>query len=190
MIGKLKGSLTEIYGSRGYIEIQSGLSYLVHIPPRLLASRILPHPVELYTHLQVREDAFVLYGFETKQTYSIFGDLISISGVGPKAAYAIISFLSYEEIVQALEANDVETLTKVPGLGKKTAMKIILELSQKMKRDVDLSAMNISEEEQTICDALVALGFEKQKIHKILRKLPSDLSLEEKIKQGIRLLSK
>jgi Holliday junction DNA helicase RuvA len=174
----------------GYIETQSGLVYLVHIPPHFLSPGIIPVDIELYTHLQVREDAHILYGFEKKHTYTLFLDLISISGVGPKVGFTISSLLPYEEIMNAVQSNDVDTLTRVPGLGKKTAMKIILEMSQKVQKDVDLSAMNISEEDQTIVDTLVALGFENQKVRKIIRNLTPDTSMEEKIKEGIRLLSK
>lgn len=190
MIGKITGTLIETSGTTGYIETASGLTYLVHIPPRFISHTNTSEQITLYTHLHVREDALVLYGFEQHKIYTLFLDLISISGVGPKAGFTISSYLSYEEISQAILTNDVDTLTRVPGLGKKTAMKIILELSQKMKRNIDISDISVSDDDQTIIDTLLALGFESQKVRTVTRKLPDDISLEEKIKEAIRLLSK
>lgn len=188
MIGKIKGTLTELTNTVGYVELPSGLSYLVYIPPSLLSAS-LPREIELYTYLHVREDALILFGFETKKEHDLFCDLLSISGVGPKLAYTIICTAKEDELIRAIQRQDIEYLTAIPGLGKKTAMKIILDLAQKLKQDVDLKAMNISEEEQTILDALVSLGFETSKARGVLRKISPDLALEEKIKEAIRLLS-
>jgi Holliday junction DNA helicase RuvA len=190
MIGKIKGQLTEIHGNTGYIETNGGVYYLVFLPPNLISISDLPKEINIYTYLHVREDALILFGFEARKIYDLFIQLISISGVGPKMAFTIISFLQYEDLVMAIQNSDVDALTKVPGLGKKTAMKIIIEISQKLKKEIDLSSFNITEEEQTIIDTLHTLGFEQEKIKKIIKQLPQDIPLEEQIKEAIRLLSK
>jgi len=107
---------------------------------------LIPRYKELYTYLQVRDDALVLFGFETKRQYNFFLLLLTVSGVGPKTAFTVISSLKTEEIVSAVTSNEVDTLTKVPGLGRKTAMKIILELSSKFKADFDMKNMVLSKQ--------------------------------------------
>ncbi len=189
MIGKIKGNLTEIDGTTGLIETTGGVFYKVFLPTSLLMVPT-PHAVELYTYLQVREDALVLYGFNYKKDHDLFIMLLSVSGVGPKTAYTVSSYVRPEELVVAVRQNNIDYFTKIPGLGKKTAMKILLELSQKMKEDFQIEKMNISEEDNTVIEALVSLGFKTQDARNILTKIPKELSLEDKIKEGIKIATK
>ncbi len=186
MIGKIKGILVELSQNQGLIETPGGIYYQVFLPPQLLSFR-LPHPVEIYTYLQVREDALILFGFETKNQHDLFRMLLSVSGVGPKTAFSLISFTSSDELLQAVRNNDVGYFSKVPGLGKKTAMKIILELSTKLKSEFQMKQMYVSEEDKTVIDALVSLGFSSQQARDTFQKIPRDLSIEEKIKEGLKI---
>lgn len=185
MIGKVKGILTETDGKSGLIETSGGVYYSVFIPPALVQK--INEEVELYTYLQVRDDALVLFGFETKKHHMFFELLLSVSGVGPKTAYSIISYASPDSIKSAVTQNDVKFFSNVPGLGKKTAMKIILELSQKLDGEFDLEKMTISKPDTLVVDALVSLGFKRQEAAEVLEKIPDTLSVEDKIKEAIRL---
>ncbi len=193
MIGKLKGKLVEVEKNIGLIETSGGVFYRVFLPPHLIQLHPTPytlHPIEIYTFLQVRDDALVLFGFETKAEYDFFVLLLTVSGVGPKTAFNVISFSNTEEVICAVKNNDVNYFTKVPGLGKKTAMKIILELSQKLKEEFKFEKMYLSSDDQTVVDGLVSLGFSVGDVRNIFQKLDSKLSVEEKIKKGLKLLSK
>lgn len=187
MIGKLKGKLVEVDKNIGLIETSGGVFYQVFLPTSLLSSIInYPSSIEIYTYLQVRDDALILFGFETKQQHDFFLLLLSVSGVGPKTAYSVISFLKIEEIIKSVSENNIEILTKVSGLGKKTAMKIILELSSKLKSDFDMTKMVLSDDDQTVISALVSLGYKSFDAKKIVSKLPKNLTVEEKIKEALK----
>jgi len=188
MIGKIKGKLIEIDGNIGLIETTSGLSYNVFLPPHLVSTLKLPISIDLYTYLQVRDDALVLFGFETKKEYKLFLQLLTVSGVGPKTAYNVSSFTKSEELITAIKENNIDYFTKVPGLGKKTAMKIILELSQKMKEEFSMEKMYLSEDDKVVVDALVSLGFKSQDAKKVLSKIPKNISVEERIKKGLQMV--
>lgn len=187
MIGKLKGTLSEVNGNVGLVETSGGVFYTVFLTPSLIASDPGASQIEIYTYLQVRDDALVLFGFENKTQLEVFKLLITVSGVGPKSAYGIVSFASADELVNAIKENDVDFFTKVPGLGKKTAMKIILELAQKMQDGFLIGKMYMSEDDKVVIDALVSLGFKAQEAKQIYMKIPKDLSLEDKIKAGLRM---
>lgn len=188
MIGKIKGKLVEIDGNIGLIETAGGLSYNVFLPPSLLSSLKLPVSVDLYTYLQVRDDALVLFGFESKKEYKIFLQLLTVSGVGPKTAFNVISFTKSEQLITAIKENNIDYFTKIPGLGKKTTMKIILELSQRMDEEFSMEKMYLNEDDKLVVDALVSLGFKTVEAKKILHKIPKDLSIEERIKKGLQMV--
>src|SRR3989338_9772649 len=187
MIGKLKGKLVEVEGNVGLIETSGGVFYQVFLPTSFIRRGLGEggSPIELYTYLQVRDDALVLFGFETKKHHDFFKLLLSVSGVGPKTAFSVISNIPLVILVSSVTSNDVDAFTKVPGLGRKTAMKIILELSSKLKSDFDMSKMVLSDDDQTVIGALVALGYKTHDAKKILSKLPKNLSVEEKIKEAL-----
>ena len=186
MIGKIKGKLVEIDKNIGLIETSGGVFYQVFLPNSLTTSTSLNSPIEIYTYLQVRDDALVLFGFGTKQQHDFFLLLLTVSGVGPKTAFTVISALKTEEIIQAVTSNEVDALTKVPGLGRKTAMKIILELSTKFKSGFDMKNMVLSDDDQTVISALVSLGYKSYDAKKIVSKLPKNLTVEEKIKEALK----
>lgn len=190
MIGKIKGILAEIDQNVGLIETPSGLSYRVFLTPGVTKSVTIGQNIELVTYLQVRDDALILFGFETKKEHDFFKLLLTVSGVGPKTAFLVISITQLEELIQAIKENDLNYFSKISGLGKKTAMKIILELSQKLKEDFKMEKMYMSDDDKTVIDALVALGFKTQEAKKIFQQIPKDLSVEQKISEGIRVATK
>ena len=187
MIGKLKGKLVEVEGNVGLIETSGGVFYQVFLPTSFIRLSLGEggSPIELYTYLQVRDDALVLFGFETKKHHDFFKLLLSVSGVGPKTAFSVISNIPLVILVSSVTSNDVDAFTKVPGLGRKTAMKIILELSSKLKSDFDMSKMVLSDDDQTAVSALVSLGYKLFDAKKIISKLPKHLSVEKKIKEAL-----
>ncbi len=187
MIGKLKGKLSELSGNVGLIETSGGVFYQVFLPISLTAPTSLNSPIELYTYLQVRDDALILFGFQTKKQHDFFKLLLTVSGVGPKTAFSVISFIKLDQLVQYVQSNDVNAFTQVPGLGRKTAMKIILELSSKLKSDFDISKMILSDEDKTVIGALVSLGYKSYDAKKLLSKLPKNLTVEEKIKEALKI---
>lgn len=186
MIGKLKGRLSEIEGNTGLIETKGGVFYNLFLTPQLILSHSPDSEIEVYTFLQVREDALVLFGFENKAKYDFFKLLLGVQGVGPKTAFSVVSFLKEQELYDAVRKNLIDVFTKVPGLGKKTAMKIILELSTKLKSDFDMKNMVMSDEDKTVVDALMALGYKAYDAKKILTKIPKDLTVEEKIREALK----
>ncbi len=186
MIGKLKGKLVEVDKNIGLIETSGGVFYQVFLSSSLVTSHQPLSTIELYTYLQVRDDALVLFGFETKEQHDFFKLLLSVSGVGPKTAFSVISNIPLVSLVQSVSSNDVDAFTKVPGLGRKTAMKIILELSSKLKTDFDMKNMVMSDDDQTAVSALVSLGYKSHDAKKMISNLPKNLTVEEKIKESLK----
>lgn len=189
MIGKIKGTLTEVEGNIGLIETASGVFYEVYLTTSLLASHMPPSPIEVRTYLHVREDILKLFGFKTASEYKLFTMLLDVPGVGPKSAFGIISFSKIDELITAIKANDAKYFTSIPGLGKKTALKIILELANKFDSEFTYREVQLSDEDKTAVEALSALGFKITDAKLALEKLPPDLNVEEKIRQTIQILS-
>jgi len=190
MIAKIKGKLSELEGNIALIETSSGIFYQVYVTPTIIKSSKLNQVIEIYTYLQVREDAHNLYGFLTKEEHRLFKLLLTVSGVGPKTAFAIISAIKINELYAAVKENDIEFFTSIPGLGKKTSMKVLLELSQKLDEDFKIEKMYMSDEDKTVVDALVSLGFKSHEAKSSLHKIVKNLSVEEKIRSAIQLLTK
>ncbi|MFA5770719.1 MAG: Holliday junction branch migration protein RuvA [Patescibacteria group bacterium] len=192
MIGKLKGKLVEVDKNIGLVETSGGVFYQVFLPSSFVRQSLGEggSPIELYTYLQVRDDALVLFGFETKKHHDFFKLLLTVSGVGPKTAFSVISNIPLVTLVSSVTSNDVDAFTKVPGLGRKTAMKIILELSSKLKSEFDMSKMVLSDDDQTAVSALVSLGYKSYDAKKLVSKLPKNLTVEDKIKEALKSSSK
>lgn len=188
MIGKIKGKLIEVENNVGLIETASGLSFNVYLTPNLLSTFHPSSSIEIYTYLQVREDALVLYGFESSNQHHLFLQLLTVSGIGPKTAYTVVSFSKTKELFSAVKENNIDYFTKIPGLGKKTSMKIILEFSQKLKQQFSLEKMYLSEEDKLVVDALVSLGFKSSQAKSVLQKIPKNLAVEERIKKGLQMV--
>jgi Holliday junction DNA helicase RuvA len=147
--------------------------------------------VSLLTHFVVREDAQVLYGFGSGAEREAFRHLIKISGVGPRTALSVLSGMSVADIAQAVTAQDAGRLVKVPGIGKKTAERLLLELKGKFGADLGLSAAGAASDAQAdILQALVALGYSDKEAAASLKALPRDVGVSEGIKLALKALAK
>ena len=157
----------------------------------------LNQAAELLTYLHVREDVLQLFGFSEEQERDFFRQLISISGVGPRLAMTILSGLSVQELRNALLSGDIERLTKVPGVGRKTAQRVILEMKEKLdmpESDIISVLPSFKKEQQAIIDeafqALMTLGYKqsdaKSSLEKVIKKYGEDLNIEDLIKYALR----
>lgn len=189
MIGKLKGKLAELDGNVGLIETASGVYYAVFLTPSLLKEKKLNDECVIYTFLQVKDNDLVLFGFEKKTEFQLFTMLLAVPGIGPKSAFSIISFAKAENIVEAISSNNVLFFSAIPGIGKKTAQKILLELAGKVGKEFDVSSVQFSDEDKTVIEALTTLGFKKQEAIVALSKAAKNMSIEQKIKEAIKMLT-
>ena len=145
--------------------------------------------VELHTHLHLREDNATLYGFATTEELGLFQTFIGVSGLGPKLALAMLSTMSVEKLIIAIATGNIDVLTVVPGIGKKTANRLILELKDKIGAGlIALPAAQLAEENTEVLAALTSLGYSVSEATRAVASLPpsSDLSLEERIKLALQ----
>ena len=191
MYDYIKGKLARKAENYAVVEA-NGVGYKIITTKSSLAN-IKDGEVIFYTYLYVREDIFDLYGFSTTEERSAFELLISVNGVGPKAAVAILSCVTASELAIAIVTNQPKVITVAQGVGNKMAQKIILELKDKIKnhdiKSSDYSAAPIPEEDDAI-NALVALGYNQAEIITALRDVPAEFTVEEKIKYGLKNLMK
>jgi holliday junction DNA helicase RuvA len=148
--------------------------------------------VVLLTHLVVREDAHLLYGFATEAERRAFRQLLKISGIGARTALAVLSGMSVADLAEAVSLQEAGRLTKVPGIGKKTAERLLLELKDKLGADLT-SAVGVNRPAAVGSDvlhALLALGYNEREAQAVLKQLPEGLSVSEGIRQALKLLSK
>lgn len=183
MIITLTGTVAHKDGHYAVIEAQ-GVGYQVHMHPGGLSGHKTGATVRLWTHEHVREDARDLYGFATQGEHRLFERLLAISGVGPKMALNIMSLGSAKDIEANIEKADVAWLTRVPGIGKKTAQKIVLELKGKL---VGAEAGGEGEE---VVSALVNLGYGRDQAREALAAVAADASVEERLKSALRQLAR
>jgi Holliday junction DNA helicase RuvA len=191
MIGKLTGTLGDKNPPQVLVDC-NGVGYEVHVPMSTFYN--LPgvgEKVSLLTHFVVREDAQVLYGFGSGAEREAFRQLVKISGVGPRTALSVLSGMSVADIAQAVTAQDAGRLVKVPGIGKKTAERLLLELKGKIGADLGLSAVDAASDAQgDILQALVALGYSDKEAAASLKSLPRDVGVSDGIKLALRSLAK
>jgi holliday junction DNA helicase RuvA len=193
MITHLKGKLIEKYPNHAVIEC-NGLGYILTISLHTFSSIPDQENIKLFTHLTIREDAHILYGFTDKIEREIFKLLISVSGVGPSTAITMLSSMNSKEIQQAIGSEDVEKIRSVKGIGIKTAQRVIVDLKDKILKTYEISE-DLSVSNNTIkneaLSALEILGFSRKKIDKaiqvILQDSP-DIKLEELIKKALKNL--
>jgi len=186
MIAKLTGTLSEFDEKSAVIDTASGVSYELFIMPSALSNKQLGDSLSVYTYLQVRDDAHVLFGFVSNEEKRFFHLLLSVPGVGPKTAFSIVSHITLEQAVKAVRSNTVKLFSEIPGIGKKTAMKILLELSVKFKTEFKFE-QQLSSDDKTVIDALVELGYKKSEAQQLFEKLPKELSIEKKIQEALRM---
>lgn len=189
MISHLSGSVLFVRDTFLVLDVH-GVGYRVHCMPRTLDTARTTRELALHTHLAVREDAMELFGFEAPEELELFGQLISISGIGPRSALGILALESIEKLVSAIAHGDVGYLTKVSGVGKKSAEKIVLELRDKVSLMQLNDVANTQHEDADVLEALQALGYRADDARKAVRELPSEVTDQgERVKQALRILS-
>ena len=191
MIGRIRGKLIEKNPPQILVDA-GGVGYEIDVPMSTFYN--LPEigaDVTLLTHFVVREDAQLLYGFLTAAEHSVFRLLIKISGIGARTALSILSGMTVQMLAQAIAAQDSAMLTRIPGIGKKTAERLVLELKGKLGADlegVSLAGAQ-SETKSDIVSALIALGYSERDSIAAAKRLPEDISVSEGIRQALKSLS-
>jgi Holliday junction DNA helicase RuvA len=189
VIGRLAGTLVEKTPPTVVVMVH-GVGYEVDVPMSTFYN--LPRTgeaVELLTHLVVREDAHLLYGFLTGAERGAFRQLLKVSGVGPKVALAVLSGLSVDDLALAVAAEDAASLTRVPGIGRKTAERLVLELRDKLAT-AGPSPKSAAPNAPDALNALLALGYNAREASAAIRDLPPDLALADAIRQALKVLAK
>ena len=192
MIGRITGTLAEKSPPQLLIDV-NGVGYEVDVPMSSFYNLPgLGERVTLLTHFVVREDAQVLFGFLTHSERDTFRLLVKISGVGPRTALSILSGLSVADLAQAVTAQDASRLVKVPGIGKKTAERLLLELKGKLGADLGTTGGStaVSLAQADILQALVALGYSEREAQAAVKALAPDLGVSEGIKQALKSLAR
>jgi Holliday junction DNA helicase RuvA len=190
MIGKLSGILLEKNPPQVLIDCH-GVGYEVDVPMSTFYNLpALGERLALLTHFVVREDAQILYGFATASERAAFRQLIKISGVGPRTALGVLSGMSVADIAQAVTAQDAGRLVKIPGIGKKTAERLLLELKGKFGPDLGVTSSVTSDAQADILQALVALGYSDKEAAAALKALPDDVGVGEGIKLALKALAR
>lgn len=191
MIGRLAGTLVAMNPPQLLVDV-GGVGYEIDVPMSTFYN--LPaqgQAVVLLTHFVVREDAQVLFGFLTLEERATFREVLKISGVGPRTALAILSGLSVAELSQAVSRQDSARLVKVPGIGKKTAERLLLELKGKLGPDLGLpSGAPVSDNQADIAQALQALGYNDREAQAALKALPPEVGVSEGIKLALKALNR
>jgi Holliday junction DNA helicase RuvA len=185
VIGRLTGRLVSKHPPQVLVDV-GGIGYEVDVPMSTFYN--LPaagEPVTLHTHLVVREDAHVLYGFATLEERGVFRQLIRISGVGARTALAVLSGLSVGDLAQAVALQEAQILTKIPGIGKKTAERLLLELKGKLA-DAKPSASGSGD----VVNALIGLGYSEKEALAAVKGLPQGIGVAEGIRAALKVLAK
>ncbi len=191
MIGRLAGQLIEKRPPTIVVDVQ-GVGYEVDVP--MSTFFLLPATgaaVTLHTHLIVREDAHLLFGFATDEERQVFRKLLKISGVGARTALAVLSGMSVSELYQAISAHDGARLTRIPGIGKKTAERLLLELRDKLNAGIGLNPSGGTVEIRSdALNALLALGYSDKEASHALAKITPETPVQEALRAALKLLSK
>jgi holliday junction DNA helicase RuvA len=192
MIGRLSGILLEKNPPQLLLDVQ-GVAYEVDVPMSTFYNLpVLGERVTLWTHLVVREDAHLLFGFGSDSERRAFRQLLKISGVGARTALSVLSGLSVAELAQAVTMQETGRLTKIPGIGKKTAERLLLELKDKLGVDLTttVGVFRAPPASSDILHALLALGYSDKEAAAAVKKLPEGLSVGDGIRQALKLLAK
>jgi Holliday junction DNA helicase RuvA len=192
MIGRLHGTLIAVHPPRILIDCH-GVGYEVDVPMSTLYQLpAINQALTLLTHFHVREDIQQLFGFATEAEREAFKALIKISGVGARTALSVLSGMSVNDLVQAITLQESGRLTQVPGIGKKTAERLLLELKGKLAPDLGLGSNQSRKIEAgtEILQALLALGYSDKEAHLALKQIPPDTGVSEGIKLALKSLSK
>jgi Holliday junction DNA helicase RuvA len=198
VIGRLRGTLAEKQPPHVIVDV-NGLGYELEVPmTTLYRLPSLGEPLTLHIHLVVREDAHLLYGFFEKRERELFRELIRLNGVGPKLALALMSGLEVDELVRCVQAQDTSVLVKVPGVGKKTAERLLVELKDRFKAWETVPGMAtlvveprgvnaVSSAENDAVSALISLGYKPQEASRAVSAVKEEgLSSEDMIRRALK----
>lgn len=191
MIGFLRGKVVQLLADQCLLDV-SGVGYRVFVPASTRGKLKTGEDAMLYTHLSVREDAMTLYGFESQEEYQGFQMLISVSGIGPKVALGILSAITVSKLFQAIHGKQLAVLTKLPGVGKKSAERMVLELKDKAAEldgaegEFALPAEEIGDSLSDAAAALLSLGYSQAEIAAVLRRVKEPLSTEDAVKFALK----
>ncbi|PIQ66550.1 MAG: Holliday junction branch migration protein RuvA [Candidatus Zambryskibacteria bacterium CG11_big_fil_rev_8_21_14_0_20_42_18] len=189
MIGSLKG-IVQYKDLNSIIVDVSGVGYKVMVTTETALDTMPDSPIFLWTHLAVRETSLGLFGFLDKETFNIFELLITISGIGPKSALGILNVATPTMLRQAVANSDTSYLTRVSGIGKKNAEKIVLELKDKLKTSIEDGSIDMRSEGDAL-EALVSLGYNERDAREALKQVPREVEgASERVKASLKLLSK
>ncbi len=190
MIGRLSGLLLDKNPAQLIVDC-NGVGYEVGVPMSTFYN--LPatgERVTLLTHMVVREDAQLLYGFGTTQERELFRELIKISGIGARTALAILSGMSVNDLAQAVTLQEVGRLTRIPGIGKKTAERLLLELKGKLGAELGTAPGTEGESSNDVLSALLALGYSEKEALLAIKQVPAGSTVSDGIRQALKSLSK
>ena len=194
MIGYLNGKVKFLAGEEIILDV-GGVGYKIFVDAVTQQNLQIDSPVELFIHTAVREDAITLYGFRNRDVLIFFETLLTVSGLGTKSALGIVSKISAADFFSAVRNQDLSALTKLPGIGKKSAQRIMLELKEKAGDFTSDSedfqpAQVISNSFDEAADALSALGYTSAEISSVLKRAPKNSSTEQLIKFALKELNK
>ena len=188
MIYSLQGIITE--KEKDFIVVETNnVSFQIFVTSFLLKKIKLNQNIKILTYLEVKEDALALYGLENKTELQYFKYLVAISGIGPKSAINILSLIRIEDLEKAVLNEKLDTLTKVSGIGKKTAQRIILELKEKINRNLKSQPGEV-EDDSLIIDALISMGYNLSQARETIKKIPLETKgTDQRLKQALKILS-
>jgi Holliday junction DNA helicase RuvA len=193
MIGSVRGCIVERTTNGEVLVEVGGVGYRVSVPISSVPSLEPGAQAFLFTHMHVRDDAMLLYGFPTRDERDTFEALIAATGVGPKLALAILSVHSPIALRRCLAEDDLDALTLVPGVGKRTAQRLLVELKSRLEvPDLDLTAVPgqpSTSARVEVREALTGLGYSNEEVRDVLNQLPEDGSVEELLREALRALA-
>ena len=196
MIGRITGTLIEKNPPAVMVDVH-GLGYEIDVPMSTFYN--LPatgEKVSLFTHLAIREDGHFLYGFGTMDERAAFRQLLKVSGIGARTALSVLSGMSVTELAQAISLQEAGRIIKVPGIGKKTAERLLLELRDKLPKTMAAGSVKVGAGETAmdatadILNALLALGYNEREALGAMKNIPAETSVSDGIRQALKLLSK
>lgn len=186
MYGYISGAIKEIEAN--YVIIDNhGIGYLIYVPNPY--GFMMNNEYTIYTYANVREDEYTLYGFKTKEEKELFLKLISVKGLGPKMALPMLATGSIKLLEEAIEAENINYLKKFPKIGDKVARQVILDLKGKLNV-INTGLFKKSDHSAELTEALLGLGYKQVDIKKVIGKVNGELSVEEQIKEALKLLLK
>ncbi|MGC9048755.1 MAG: Holliday junction branch migration protein RuvA [Patescibacteria group bacterium] len=188
MIYSLKGKVVQ--KSENYLVLEVGnIGYQIFVSDFLLAKVKIGQEIKLWTFLYLREETLELYGFESEDELDFFKELNAVPNIGPKSAISVLSVIKISDLRRAILNESYETLTKVFGIGRKTAERIIIEMKGKIEKGFGMAAEETEDKE--VIDALVQLGYSLREAREVIRKIPEDVKgAKNRLKEALKLISR